>query len=295
MFLINVFWMWLAFLFFLALGLVVARHKLATEATIDKLITLGPIFAGSSVAMFGAEHLTSAQVIAQGVPSYIPGHLFWTYFVGFALIATGVSLCLRQCMSLSSLLTGAMIFMFVLMLHVPRVIANPHDRFAWAVVLRDSAFAAGFMAFGAAQLERPGKWMMMVGRIVFGVAIVVFAAEHFLHPASAPGVPLEKITPAWFPLPALWSYLTGVVLLLGGICLLINRYAREGAASVGVVEAWITFFLYTPILIASIHLNAQAPELIEGLNYVGDTLLFAGAALFVAAASPAREVKVRAA
>jgi uncharacterized membrane protein len=278
--------MWLTFLFFLALGLIVARHRLTAAAGIDKLIILGPIFAASPLALFGAEHLTNARAIMQGVPSWMPGHLFWAYVVGFALLATGVSLSLMRYTSLSSLLTAAMIFLFVLMLHVPRVIANPHDRFSWAVALRDSCFAAGFLAFGGAQSGRFGKWMVAVGRVAFGIVILFFAAEHFLHPASAPGVPLEKITPAWFPLPALWSYLTGAVLLIAGIALLINRRARMGAAGVGLAAALLTLFLYTPILIVSIHHGAQVPELIEGLNYVGDTLFFAGTALLLAAAIP---------
>lgn len=292
MFVPAVLWMWLAFLLFLVLGGILFRRDVAAASGLEKLIVIGPVFAASSLAMFGAEHLTSARFIMQGVPAWMPWHLFWAYFVGFALLATALSLSLRRYTMLSSLLTAIMIFLFVLMLHVPRVAANPKDRFAWAVVLRDSAFASGFLAYAAVQLKRSGKWMVLVARIIFGVTILFFAIEHFLHPGSAPGVPLEKMTPAWFPLPPLWGYLTGVVLLAAAVTLLTNVRAHTGAAWVGAIEALITVFLYTPILIAIIHHHGQTPELVEGLNYVGDTLLFAGVALLLAAAIPA-DAKLR--
>jgi uncharacterized membrane protein len=128
--------------------------------------------------------------------------------------------------------------------------------------------------------------MVLAGRIIFGVAALFFAIEHFLHPASAPGVPLEKVTPAWFPAPLLWGYLTGALLLAAGAALLLNKRARLGAACIGIAAALLTFFLYTPILVASIRHGGSESELIEGLNYVGDTLLFAGTSLLLAAAIP---------
>lgn len=287
MFVPAVFWMWLAFLLFLVLGGILFRRDVTAASGLEKVIVLGPVFAASSLAMFGAEHLTSARFIMQGVPAWIPGHLFWAYFVGFALLATALSLSLRRYLMLSSLLTAIMIFLFVLMLHLPRVVANPKDRISWAVALRDSAFASGFLAYAAVRLKSSAKWMVLVARIIFGVTILFFAIEHFLHPASAPGVPLEKITPAWFPLPSLWGYLTGVLLLAGAVTLLMNVRARTGAAWGGFWAALLTAFLYVPILIAIIHNHGQIPELVEGLNYVGDTLMFAGTALLLASALPA--------
>lgn len=281
-----IFWMWFLGLVFLVIGLFMVRKELAAGTGIDRPIALGRVFAASSLALFAGEHLAGANFVKGAVPPWMPGQMFWVYLVGLALLATAVSLAMKRYDGLSSLMTAVMIFLFVLMLHLPRVAAHPGDRISWAVALRDSAFASGFLAFAGAQRGRSGLWMVTVGRIIFGVAALFFAVEHFLHPASAPGVPLEKVTPAWFPLPPLWGYLTGVVLLAAGVALLLNKRARVGAACVGLAAALLTFFLYTPILIASILHGGQGSELVEALNYVGDTLLFAGAALLLAAALP---------
>ena len=278
------FWMWFTGLIFFIAGLVLSRKDLAAADTANRIIVLGYTFAGSSLALFAGEHFTSARAIMQGVPPWMPFHLFWTYFVGLALLAAGASLVARRCIAWSSLGTGIMILIFVLLLQLPRAVANPKDRIAWAVFLRDSTFSWSFLALAGAERGKAWRWMVVAGRIVFGVATLFFAVEHFLHPASAPGVPLEKVTPAWFPLPPLWGYLTGLVLLAAGAASLLNKYARPAAVLTGAVAALLSFLLYIPILCAIVIHGGNAGELIEGLNYVADTLLFAGATLLLAEA-----------
>ena len=57
--------------------------------------------------------------------------------------------------------------------------------------------------------------------------------------------------------------------------LLIPRTIRIAAAGSGAVLVLLTAFFYVPILVMEIH----TPLAVEGINYVGDTLLFAATAL----------------
>ena len=54
------------------------------------------------------------------------------------------------------------------------------------------------------------------------------------------------------------------------------------AATIGLLMAILTLLLYVPILLMA----SQPAQILEGINYVADTLLFAGAALLVAGALP---------
>jgi hypothetical protein len=56
---------------------------------------------------------------------------------------------------------------------------------------------------------------------------------------------------------------------------MIRRTRRIAAASAGTVLLLLTAFFYIPILAMEIH----TPLAVEGINYVGDTLLFAATAL----------------
>ena len=268
-----IFWMWFAGLIFLLAGLFAVRRELAAAPGLDKVLVLGPIFVAASLALFGAEHLAGAQFVRLAVPPWMPGPLFWTYLVGVALIAAAASIIANKQVRLSATLLSFMIFLFVVMIHIPNVVKNPGDRIRWAVALRDLAFAGGAWALAG----RSSRWQIAVARVCVGAPLVFFAVEHFLHPGSVPGVPLEKLTPAWIPVRAAWGYLTGALLLLAGVCLLADRRARIALTWLGLEITLLVLLIYLPIVVA-----ASQPQMIEALNYIADTLLFGGVVLVVA-------------
>ena len=282
------FWMSLAGLIYLVAGVFILRKEIGAARGWDKLITLDGVFIAAPLAVFAIEHFRGARFIQNMIPSWMPAHLFWAYFVGCALLAAATSLIVRKFVRLSSTLLGLMFFLFVCMLHIPNVLAHPHDRFAWAVVLRDLSFAGGTWALAGlhSRTSSPqlSKWMVAFGRIVIAMAAIFFAVEHFLHPMFAPGVPLAKTMPSWVPVPSLWGYLAGALLLASGIGLALNKKSRMAAASIGALMAFLTLFPYLIILFLA-H-GGSTPEITEAINYVADTLLYAGSALALASALP---------
>jgi len=78
------------------------------------------------MAIFGSDHLVAAKFVATIVPSWIPGHLFWAYFMGFALIAATLNLAT----SIRWRLAASLLFIFVLTIHIPNLPAALHDRTA---------------------------------------------------------------------------------------------------------------------------------------------------------------------
>jgi uncharacterized membrane protein len=74
-------------------------------------------------AVFGVDHFLYADFVASLVPAWIPHPIFWTYFCGAALIAAGTGMMLRIRARLASGLLGAMIFAWLLVLHIPRAIS----------------------------------------------------------------------------------------------------------------------------------------------------------------------------
>jgi uncharacterized membrane protein len=288
------YWMGFAGLIYLVADVLILRKEIGAARGWDKLIIFGPLFIAVPLAMFAPEHFRGPEFVQAMVPSYMPVRPYWAYLVGCALLAAATSLTARKYVRLSSTLLGLMFFLFVCMLHIPSALAHPHNRFAWAVVLRDLSFAGGAWAlaglYSRTSSPQQSKWMILFGRIVIAIAAVFFGVEHFLHPTSAPGVPLELMTPSWIPLPSAWGYLAGAILLAGGIGLALNKTSRIAAASIGALVTALTLFLYLPILILA-H-GGPAPAINEGLNYVADTLLFAGSALALALALPRESDRV---
>jgi uncharacterized membrane protein len=280
------FWMCLAGLIYLFVGVFVLRKEINAAAGWDKLITLGCVFFAVPLAMFAPEHFRGPQFVKDSVPSWMPVRWFWPYFVGCALVVAATSLTLRKCVRLSSTLLAVMFSLFVCLIYIPSALENPTQRFAWSLLLRDLSFAAGAWALAGlytrASAPQQSKWMILFGRIAIPIAAIFFGVQHFLHPEFSPGVPLPKTTPSWVPFPSLWAYLAGAILLAAGIALALNKKPRAAATSIGALMTALTVFLYLPILL----LSRGESEVIVGLNYVADTLLYAGAALLLASALP---------
>ena len=73
--------------------------------------------------VFGLMHLGNADAMAGMVPSYLPGTIM-VYLTGLGLIAAAVSIIIKKMASLATLLLGAMLILFVLLLHLPGVMSG---------------------------------------------------------------------------------------------------------------------------------------------------------------------------
>jgi uncharacterized membrane protein len=269
----------------LAVGLTtILRSDLRERHGIDRAIAFGPLFLAFPMGVFGTDHFVFAGEIATIVPPWMPWHMFWTYFVGTALIAAAFSIALRKYSALAAALLGIMLFCFVAMMHIPGLVAAPKDRFALAILLRDSSFGAGALALALGQAPlRGSRTMILLLRYVIAIAAVIFGVEHFLHPQYVPVIPLRMPMPAWFPAHSVLAYVTGGVLIACGLALIVNWHARSAAAWLGIFVFWVVMAVYLPILIANIG------DISKGLNYFADTLVFSGSALLLAGILPGEE------
>jgi len=270
-----------------------AKTDIARASGLDKIVALSNLCFAIPLAVFGTLHLSDVESVLPIVPSYMPWRLFWAYFFGFALLAASLSIATKIQVCWSGLLFGIAMFSFVAMLMIPGVFASPRDRFAWTFVFRESSFGGGgWMLAGNALRERgrgqSGNKLITVGRVLVAFASLLYGVEHFLHPANVPGVPLEKLMPVWIPWRLVISYLTGAILLLAGASILLAKKTRMAATYLGTWIVLLVLFIYGPILIVSLSDPSTAVK-IEGINYFADTLLFAGAILALASATPRSE------
>ena len=107
------------------------------NAAADKLAPPGRFFIAISMAIFGIDHFLVPGFIAGLIPAWIPWHWFWVYFTAAGFIAAAVSIAIAKHMRLAGTLLGIMFFLWVVLLHAPRVAADPHNGDEW-----NSAFVA---------------------------------------------------------------------------------------------------------------------------------------------------------
>ena len=97
---------------------------------------------------------------------------------------------------------------------------------------------------------------------------------------------MQKLTPEWIHGRITLSYFVGAVLIVAGICLLVNKQTRLAATLLGLTILLTVLWVYLPMLLA-------APKDIVALNFFFDTLLFCGAILLLADATRKSQAGVR--
>lgn len=106
---------------------------------------------GLFLVICGAQHFVYAGFVDTLVPAWIPpSPRFWTYFSAVALLAGGLGVWLPRTRWMAGLLAGVMIFLWVVLLHIPRSVTM-RSAFELAGVFEALAMAgvAWLVAVGA--------------------------------------------------------------------------------------------------------------------------------------------------
>jgi uncharacterized membrane protein len=90
-----------------------------------RLTRAAPVLLAAFLLVCGIQHFVYSDFVLTLVPAWIPpGQRFWTYLTGFALIAGGVGLLVPRLSRLAASLSALMIFLWVLLLHIPRALTE---------------------------------------------------------------------------------------------------------------------------------------------------------------------------
>lgn len=271
---------------FLIAGSINYRREVRPAAPNDglRLAALGPVFVAASLAAFAGEHFTAAPILAQLVPKWLPDRLFIAYFVGCAHLAAALSFVARRCLRWSASGLALMFALFVLTMDLPAAIAHPGVRMAWSLAAREATFSIGALALLATVIRegRPRTALLLseVARLWTACVLVFYGLENLLFPKYAPGVPSTTPAAAWIPFPRAIAVVTGLLLVAFGVAMFARTRAGAAASAGGWLMALLTLVLYAP----EFFIARGAPAQVNAINFIFDTLLFAGMLLVIGSA-----------
>jgi len=279
------FWPGVLGISFLVVGIFTHRRDFQSGSRDAFALTaFGPVFVAAALAAFAGEHFTAAAALAQIVPKWMPSRLFIAYFVGVAHLAAALSFVARRYIRCSALGLALMFALFVLLMDLPAAVTHPAIRMSWSLAARETTFAIGALALfaTATRASRPHRaaTLATIARIWTAGVLVFYGVENVLYPQFSPGVPDTTPTPAWIPLPMLIAYATGILLVACGIAMFVKKYSSAAAAGCGLLMTLLTVALYTPQWVIARGVSQQ----VTAINFVFDTLLFAGTVLVISRA-----------
>ncbi|MEL7002888.1 MAG: DoxX family protein [Bacteroidota bacterium] len=110
-----------------------------------KLTKIGKWFFVSVFAVFGFLHFGPLEFSLPYIPSFLPYPAFWVYFSGTCLIAFSISSWIGKFDKLAALLLALMMFLFVIMIHIPGAIAG--DFVQLIGIFRDTAMMGAALMY----------------------------------------------------------------------------------------------------------------------------------------------------
>ena len=242
----------------------------------DRIISPGRIFIAISLVVFAIQHFLYANFVATLVPAWIPGRLFWAYFVGVAFVAAAIGAVVPKMTRPVGILLGILFLLFVVTLHIPRIAAHSRDGNEWTSGFVALAMCGGaWILAGATWSEDERKSTLSfpkLGQYFFSLAMLAFGVQHFIN---------EKLTirvgPPWFPGRPIWAYLTGTALVVVGAAIVIGKHARLAATLLGALLFLFFLFVHIPRILINLHDPGPWTSGFEILALCGSALVLASA------------------
>jgi uncharacterized membrane protein len=249
----------------------------------ETLMRPGRIIFAVAVAALGVLNFIYGDAVSglEPIPAWVPGRLLWAYLTGVVLIAAGACIGANKGARSGATSLGIMLLLWVLLLQAPRLAVHLNNGNAWTATFETLALCAvAWVLAGSLTAEqgirrrRPRELFVLlaeVGRICFGLSMLVFGTLHFIYARF-----VATLVPGWIPGRLFWSYLTGAAFVAAGLSIVTKVKGRLAATLLGVMfGAWV-ISLHAPRVAAKLRDQGEWTSLLVATAMCGGALLIGG-------------------
>lgn len=235
------------------------------------------------MAALGAQALFTANAVPglEPISPAAPGRLFSAFASGVVLVGAGAAILFDKSVRSGVLAVAGLMGLWVLILHLPLLIADPANGSEWTGALETLAIGgAAWMMAGLSSAGRPSRdgWDRLalpgekLGRVCYGVALPGFGVLHFIYSAY-----VSAAIPGWIPGPQFWTYATGLAHIAAGLSIVTGVLARLGATLLAVMFGSWVLLLHAPRVAARPHDRNEWASLLIALAMCGGACVVAAA------------------
>jgi uncharacterized membrane protein len=223
-----------------------------------RVTRLGYVLFAVSFAGLGVLSLISGDfaLVWQPVPAWVLGREAIAYASGLMLLAGGLGMLLRRTARLATLLISVNVLLWLLVLRLPRLVAQPTNESMWLgfgetlmlvtggwTLLGSGAFAGqdGSPGLGLAT----GAQGLRLARLLYAAALPFVGLSHFVYLEGT-----ASLVPAWLPYHVGFACLTGAGHIAAGLGILFAVLPRLAATLEAAMISLFTLLVWAPGLAA---------------------------------------------
>jgi uncharacterized membrane protein len=194
-------------------------------------------------------------LVWQPVPPDIPGRTILACISGAAMFVMGMGVLIRRTAVPAAFALTLYTFIWLVVLHVPHLIASPQHEGNWGACGEIVVLVAGawiLYASSATPADKPyfpalcSAKAVRIAQMSFAVAVPLVGIEHFVYAKDT-----ADMVPAWLPYHYGWAYFTGAAHIAAGVAIFFNVLPRLAAA----LETWMmgvfTVFVWVPAVMSA--------------------------------------------
>ena len=108
-----------------------------------KLTDIGRILFAIPFALFGINHFIMLDYYLGMLTSFIPLGAYTIILTGIMLIAASISIISKKFVRLSTLLLAALLFVFIITIHIPHLVSESDKTITLIALLKDISLLGG--------------------------------------------------------------------------------------------------------------------------------------------------------
>jgi uncharacterized membrane protein len=242
-----------------------AAQSLRTE---DTRQSLGAALFAVGLAAIAAQNFVVADFLTelQPLPAGTPASTALAYLNGAALLAATACIALNYRARLAGLCTTILLGLWIMLLHVPRLIANPTEGAGWTPALEILAMAAAAWMVSARSPR--------IGHLCLSITLPAFGVLHFIYWQY-----VASVIPGWIPGHIFWAYFTGVAHVAAGVAIVLSvvpvfkRLALLAASCWTLMVGLWVVLLHIPRVLEHIDARPEWTSLFVAITLCGGGLL----------------------
>jgi len=242
----------------------------------SKLSRLGSILFAIPLAVFGIQYLSYGRFV-RGLPpvsASLSGLPLLAYPLGVVLVMSAAGILLLKAARFSAQVVAALFLFCFVCLHIPHVARHTHQPDPWTGAFETLAMGGAALVLAAVcstqNGDRKGMGLATIGRLIYAVALPVFAIQHFMYARFIAG-----LVPAWIPGRLFWAYFVGVAFLAASGAMLADKMTYAAAVSLGTMFLIWVVILHTPRVFSMRH-GDELTSLFVAMAMSGGAWMIAG-------------------
>ena len=247
-----------------------------------KAFELGRVVFAAAVAGLGAQCIVRGNAVPALEPMLAtPALPVIGWVTGAVLIAAAIAMMLRPAASYGAAVIAAVLLLWVVLLHVPRLVAAPRNGGAWTGAFETFALSGAALLLCGLTARTSGsdrvQWPFAhrattVGRLMYGASMPAFGVLHFLYIAY-----VASVIPNWIPAHIFFAYAAGVAHVASGVSLLTGVLSRLAACCTAAMFGSWVLIVHAPRVLRDSHNPSEWTSMLIALGMCGGALLIASA------------------